>query len=560
MQDVVLIIDKDGIFRESVPTNPSLPHKPPEEMPDRSLKEMFPPREAEYFISVVQEVLATHQLKQIEYRLQIGETPHWFSANVTPLDTDLAVWVAHDISNRKAAEETLRQSEANYRSLFENVPDGIYRTTPDGRILSANPALVRMFGYEDEEEFKIKYRADQMYSNPADREKYLKLLEERNEIRNSEIIFKRKDGSLLIALENVRAIRDGEGGTLYYEGVLTDITERKRMEDTLRESEVFNQAILDNSPIGVSVRSRTGRLLSANQAWKKIWALSETDLLEDSTQERAVLEFDESDDYLQQYQANVRRVYEQGGYLRLPELKTARDRPGAAEWVSQHFYAIQDATGQVDRVVILTEDVTERKQAEIALRLAKEAAEVANHALQQALEREMIFSRTDSLTGISNRRYFFDVANHELEMSKRYLRALSIVMFDIDYFKQFNDTYGHQAGDEALKRVAQIARQQLRDADVLARYGGDEFVILLANSDEREAVTVAERIQESIAAYLLETKDRQARITISMGIAECQDGIDTVDQLVQRADKALYDAKHAGRNCVVVYRDQPDET
>ncbi|HSQ40227.1 MAG TPA: GGDEF domain-containing protein, partial [Anaerolineales bacterium] len=164
----------------------------------------------------------------------------------------------------------------------------------------------------------------------------------------------------------------------------------------------------------------------------------------------------------------------------------------------------------------------------------------------------------DSLTEVFNRRYFFEVANHEFEMAKRYQRPLSIVMFDIDNFKQFNDTHGHQAGDELLKCVAEIARQQLRDADILARYGGDEFVLLLSNSNAREAVIVAERVQESIAAYLMEMKHYQASLTISMGIAEFLSGVDSIDQLVQHADKALYNAKNAGRNCVIVYREEAD--
>lgn len=451
----------------------------------------------------------------------------------------------------RSAAETLRQSEANYRSLFENIPDGIYRTTPDGQILSANPALVRMFDYENEDEFKRKFRVDQLYLHPSDRIKYLQMLEAEEEIRNNEITLRRRDGSPLIALENVRLQRDEAGNTLFYEGVLTDITERKRIEDSLRESEAFNQAILDNSPIGISVRSQTGRLLSTNSAWKKIWAVSESELTRDENFERFALQFDESDNYLLAHQADVRRVYEKGGYLHLPELQIPHARPGAAEWISQHFYAIQDASGQGKRVVILTEDITERKQAETALH-------EANRALQQALEREQTFSRTDSLTGVSSRRYFFEVTNHELEAAKRYHRPLSILMFDIDHLKEFNDTHGHQAGDELLKIVARIAHLQLRGADVLARYGGDEFVILLSNSNGEEALLAGKRIRESVASHQLETDGSRVSITLSLGIAEYLNEADTVDLLVQRADKALYRAKHAGRNCVVVFQEWKD--
>jgi diguanylate cyclase (GGDEF)-like protein/PAS domain S-box-containing protein len=154
-----------------------------------------------------------------------------------------------------------------------------------------------------------------------------------------------------------------------------DRRKRKQAEDALRASESFNQAVLKNSPIGISVRSRTGQLLSANEAWKKIWAIPESDLQKDITRDRPELNFDERDDYLKFHKDDVRRVYEQGGHLYLPELKTSHRREGAAEWVSQYFYAIQDADGQVVRVVILTENITERKQVEDQLRQLSRAVE-----------------------------------------------------------------------------------------------------------------------------------------------------------------------------------------
>jgi diguanylate cyclase (GGDEF)-like protein len=123
-------------------------------------------------------------------------------------------------------------------------------------------------------------------------------------------------------------------------------------------------------------------------------------------------------------------------------------------------------------------------------------------------------------------------------------------MFDIDHFKQFNDLYGHQAGDEILKNIVQIAKKQLREADILARYGGEEFVVLLPNSRAQEAAVVAGRILESIATYQMDAHGNKVSITISMGVTECLASTDTLDQLVQQADRALYAAKSAGRNCV----------
>jgi len=179
---------------------------------------------------------------------------------------------------------------------------------------------------------------------------------------------------------------------LVVEQVLKQLATEYKLAETeraLQESEAFTQAIISNSPIGVSVRSRTSQLISANVAWKKIWAIPDSDVQKDISRDRKMLDFDMWNDYLLPHLDEIRHIYEEGGYLHLPELKTTHPRPSAAEWVSQHFYAINNEQGQVERVVILTEDITERKQAEDATQTALQDKEVLLRELYHRTKNNM---------------------------------------------------------------------------------------------------------------------------------------------------------------------------
>ncbi|MGA7800405.1 MAG: diguanylate cyclase [Gammaproteobacteria bacterium] len=207
-------------------------------------------------------------------------------------------------------------------------------------------------------------------------------------------------------------------------------------------------------------------------------------------------------------------------------------------------------------IVVSHQDITTRKKAEEELLHAKAALETANRELDMALEREHRLARTDGLTGLGNRRYFFDLATHEFAEAKRYGRPLSVVLFDIDHFKKVNDTAGHQTGDEVLKCVARIADEHLREVDILARYGGEEFVVLLPNSNAADAAGVAERIRSNIADTCPLTDPASISVTISVGVAEFPGDADSLDPLIRCADRALYEAKRGGRNRTIIFSPQ----
>ncbi len=163
---------------------------------------------------------------------------------------------------------------------------------------------------------------------------------------------------------------------------------------------------------------------------------------------------------------------------------------------------------------------------------------------------------TDSLTNIWNRRHFMQLAGHELERAKRYGGALAIMMIDLDHFKAVNDTYGHEVGDQALKKVAEVVGAELRKVDIFARIGGDEFVIALPQTGLEQAVHVGERLRENFSGTPIASGGPSLHITVSIGITVTGQGSPELTTLLKQADTALYDAKNKGRNRVEVFLGQ----
>lgn len=167
-------------------------------------------------------------------------------------------------------------------------------------------------------------------------------------------------------------------------------------------------------------------------------------------------------------------------------------------------------------------------------------ATVLFYVLRSTLEREAQNARIDPLTGAPNTRAFYEAAEMQISMLKRYQRPFSILYLDIDDFKELNDTHGHSAGDSALKTVVDTFRQNLRGGDIIARLGGDEFVILLTEADARAAEIVSSRVQSAIRSKLT--------LTCSMGVITCVSPPRSVDELVRKADNLMYEAKRLGKD------------
>ena len=168
--------------------------------------------------------------------------------------------------------------------------------------------------------------------------------------------------------------------------------------------------------------------------------------------------------------------------------------------------------------------------------------------LRYSRERLEKLSTTDFLTGLPNRAAILDALSGMLKRYQRYSRVFSLLMIDVDHFKSINDKYGHVAGDEVLRHLASMLREQMREVDVIGRYGGEEFIALLDETDGESALVVAERLRTEIAALGIDIQGNPTHITVSIGIAEAEQEDKSADGLIDRADKAMYLAKQNGRN------------
>jgi diguanylate cyclase (GGDEF)-like protein len=184
----------------------------------------------------------------------------------------------------------------------------------------------------------------------------------------------------------------------------------------------------------------------------------------------------------------------------------------------------------VGDIVIAFHDISERK------------------LLERELEQR---AHTDVLTGLSNRRHFYELAEQEVARAKRYDTPLAVLMLDIDHFKKINDTYGHHIGDSVLQKLSEVCRRTLRENDIVGRLGGEEFAILLPEADNQRALEVAERLRLAVANSRIPLpKEGHFRFFISIGVTSFVETDENIDSMLRRADAALYASKHAGRNRV----------
>lgn len=234
-------------------------------------------------------------------------------------------------------------------------------------------------------------------------------------------------------------------------------------------------------------------------------------------------------------------IWEQRPYLL--RFKNYQPITGLEDFMYQNtaLLPLKGLDGRIQQICLIIYDVTD-------VATNRRQLQAANRELQR-------LSSTDRLTGLFNRGHWEEMLRQDYARHRRYESNAALVMFDIDHFKNINDTYGHQAGDSVIQQTADIIRLNMRDADVAGRYGGEEFVVLLPDTDRHGGLMFAERLRQSVEAHVVTHEQHSIRFTISLGVADLSLPSSSYTQLIEWADNALYASKAGGRNRVSCYGD-----
>lgn len=432
-----------------------------------------------------------------------------------------------DITERKQAELVLAQEEKKWRAILEASYDASVMIDSKGRILFWSPSAERMFGWAAEE--ALGREIHELIAPVEYHEAAAKGMEQFSHTGQGYVLdsvdeFKafRKNGESFYVERTVTAFKSD--GQYYAVSNLREITERKKAEKELQS--YAERISLASEAGGVGI-------------WE--WDTNTNELVWD----RRMYELYEVDPegFVGLYEAWTQRLHPDDQEAAENELIKAVNSNSDWHWEfrillpGDRIRYIQAAarshraeSGPGYRMIGINLDITDVKEAQLEL------------------ER---MATTDSLTGITNRARFMTLAKEEKHRSLRHSRPLSLMMLDADRFKNINDTFGHDVGDKVLQALSQTAASMLRDEDIFGRIGGEEFAVLLPETDIKESFTVADRLRKAIEELSIALSDtKEISFTVSIGVSQLKQNDEDVESLLKRADEALYKAKNTGRNQV----------
>lgn len=300
--------------------------------------------------------------------------------------------------------------------------------------------------------------------------------------------------------------------------------------ESLKQSNMLDKILIENAYEALFFYSIDGKLKYVNPAFEKITGYSMEELYNQN-----FITYVHPDD--QEWTRKLWKGLFRGDFFEDVEYRIIK-KGGQVRWSISSWKIVSDNDGEKIGIQGKQQDITDRKLAEEELDNARKLAdELANK---------------DELTGINNRRSFFKQGENVFKHAIRFEHPTSVIMMDIDYFKRINDNYGHSAGDKALQIIAQLLKETVRETDIVARIGGEEFAFILPEKNLDEAVNLIERIRLEIEKTIIVERSNPFQVTSSFGICSCSVINETLETILKKADDALYIAKNEGRNQIKI--------
>jgi len=456
----------------------------------------------------------------------------WITKTIASGDFSQRVHFLGDFSdafNRMAGklESSIRELEearSHFEMVFQAIPDAtIITKIDDGTLMAYNRAFMEATKFTDEDLTVGSFNICDLYSDHSQRESFIKKLETDGFVENLEFSFYGKDNEEHIGLISSKKIFiDSIPHTL---SVIRDITELKAIEAKLQQSEERHRLLADNAADVIWTMDLEGRFTYISPSVEKLRGYTVEEVMTQSQEEVLCL-----GSLIQMHEGLARAIESVEKNLPFQVFRGELEQPckdGSTVWTEATVSGIYSEDGRFIGMLGVSRDISERKLMEKEIRR---------------------LSITDKLTQSFNRLKLDETLEQQFEWSKTSLSPFAIIILDVDHFKLVNDTYGHQVGDRVLIELVAVLNENVRNRDVVGRWGGEEFLIILPDTHVTEAVELAEHLRKAVEKYPFTTA---GRVTISLGVSAFKTD-SSPETIVSQADTALYQAKENGRNRVEV--------